>query len=476
MSDQGTSTVRLQPTPTPMSRLFTRVQVQAGVARRDITPPVDIYFRSWGAALRDNADGVHRPFSVTALVLRENAAAPPVVLIAVDAGWWQDGADEMFVRGSVLEALDLGPAAVMINLSHTHAGPSMATGNADKPGGQLIAPYLDLVRTQIVAASREALAAAADCELVWATGRCDLATQRSLPDPSGGRYVTGYHPDGSADDTLMVGRLTDRAGKQLATIVNYACHPTTLAWDNTKLSPDYIGAMRETVEAATDGAPCMFLLGAAGEMAPAWQYEGDVAVADKHGRRLGLAVRSTLEGMLEPGSDLVYEGVVESGAPLGVWRSRPVPAVSHGIAARRVELSLPVKSDYPTLEVITRELAAATEPYLIERWSRKARLRRTLGDADTYRFSVWVWKVGDSFLVGYPGEAFTTLQRDLRSAFPDHRIIVMNVTNGSIGYLPPDELYDYDMYEVWQTPLDRGCHEAIRDACLATIGDLARKH
>lgn len=472
MSSQVPSVPRLEPTPPPVSRLFTRVHVQAGVARRDITPPADIYFRSWGAALKDNAEGVHRPFTATTLVLREDADADPLVLVAVDGGWWHAGADEALVRDGVLAALGLDASRVMINLSHTHAGPSLVTANEGKPGGERIRPYLERMRDAVVAAAREALAGVRDCELVWATGRCDLATQRSLPDPAGGRYLTGYHPDGPADDTLLVGRLTGPSGEPVATVVNYACHPTTLAWDNTQLSPDYIGAMRETVEADT-GAPCLFLLGAAGEMAPAWQYEGDVAVADKHGRRLGLAVRSTLEGMLEPGHDLLYEGVVESGAPLGVWRSRPVGTASSGVAARRVELPLPIKADYPPLDEIERELAAATEPYLIERWSRKLRVRQTLGDAETFPFPVWIWKVGDAFLVGYPGEAFTALQRGLRAAFPDHRVVVMNVTNGSIGYLPPDALYDVDMYEVWQTPLDRGCLEKIQVACIQTMTELA---
>ena len=34
-------------------------------------------------------------------------------------------------------------------------------------------------------------------------------------------------------------RVTDEAGQALATVVNYACHPTTLAWQNTLISPDF---------------------------------------------------------------------------------------------------------------------------------------------------------------------------------------------------------------------------------------------
>src|SRR3954467_9495155 len=103
-----------------------------------------------------------------------------------------------------------------------------------------------------------------------------------------GRIVCGLNQVAPADDTVVVGRVSSAGdGRVLATIVNYACHPTTLAWENTLISPDYIGAMREVVEANTAGALCLFLQGASGELGPAHQYVGDTAVADQHGRRLG---------------------------------------------------------------------------------------------------------------------------------------------------------------------------------------------
>lgn len=443
----------------------TRASARFGVARRDVTPPEGIFFRNWGAGNRDVAAGVHRPFTATALTIRQSPDHDPVVLVAVDGGWWQAGEDEWFVRQGLVEDLGLDLAHVMINLSHTHAGPSLVTENEDRPGGEHILPYLEAMRTKIVDAVREALAGEQQGDLHWAGGCCDLATNRSLWDSEGERYVTGYNPSGPADDTLVVGRITDGQGRFMATVVNYACHPTTLAWDNELLSPDYIGAMREEIEAATDGAPCLFLLGACGELAPALQYEGDVAIADRHGRRLGLAARSSLEGMLAPGNDLVFDRIVESGAPLGVWRSKRVQAPAGVVSATRLELSLKVKEEYPQLNAILSELERAKEPFMRERLSRKARLRRTLGDTDHYTMSVWIWKVGDAFFVGHPGEAFSSLQQELRKAFPECTVVVMNVVNGTIGYLPPTDLYDEDMYEVWQTPLDRGCLETLQDAC-----------
>lgn len=456
----------------PSAKLNTRVSGVFGAARRDVTPPEGIFFRNWGAGKRDVAAGVHRPFTATVCSMRQSQDDTPVILVALDGGWWQAGDDEWFVRSGVIEELGLEASNVMINLSHTHAGASLVMENENRPGGEHIPNYLKSIRDAIVSAAREALAEEFTGELRWCDGTCNLATNRGLWDPHGERYVTGYNPLGRADDTMLVGRLTDGSGRIRATLVNYACHPTTLAWDNDQLSPDYIGAMREEIELATNGAPCLFLLGACGELAPALQYEGDVGVADSHGRKLGLAARSTLEGMLEPGHDLVFEGVVESGAPLGVWRSREVPDAGGDVAVALLELSLPVKDEYPPLDTILSELEQAHEPFLRERLSRKARLRRTLGDSDHFAMPVWIWRVGATFFVGYPGEAFSSLQMELREAFPGYAIIVMNVVNGSIGYLPPADLYEEDMYEVWQTPLAQGCLETLRDACAGTIREM----
>ena len=58
----------------------------AGVARADITPPVGIYHRMWGAATHERSTGVHRPLTATVLLLRsvQNDEASQRVIVAVD--------------------------------------------------------------------------------------------------------------------------------------------------------------------------------------------------------------------------------------------------------------------------------------------------------------------------------------------------------------------------------------------------------
>ena len=48
----------------------------------------------------------------------------------------------------------------------------------------------------------------------------------------------------------------------------------------------------------------------------------------------------------------------------------------------------------------------------------------------------------------------------------------MTVTNGHLGYLPPRELFEHDIYQVWQTPFAPGGLEPLTERTLRTARDL----
>ncbi|WP_203417048.1 hypothetical protein [Jiangella ureilytica] len=446
----------------------------AGVARRDVTPPPGIRTRNWGPAVTDVADGVHRPLTLTALALAsQDEAAAPLVLIAVDGTWWRRVADERRMRTAVLGGLGLPEDRLLVALSHTHAGPVLCADDTGLDGGALVPAYLDRLAAAAVDAGREAVAALEPAVLDWATGRCALAADRELD--LAGRAVVGANPAAAADDTVLAGRLTAaRDGRVLGTVVNYACHPTTLAWQNRLVSPDYVGAMRETVEAATD-APCLFLQGASGELAPAEQYTGDVAVADRHGAALGHAVLSALAGLPPAGTALTLTEVVESGAPLAVWQPRP-SAPSPVLAARSSDAELPVRP-LPTWAELEREWAGIDPRSRDERLRRARHLREGYLDGGaTVAHPVWAWRLGDALLVAHPGEAYSRLQRDLRARFPGRPVLVLNLTNGpGFVYLPTADAYDRGAYQSWQTPLAAGALELLTTHAGAMLDELTEE-
>jgi hypothetical protein len=175
----------------------------ADINRQEITPPVGIYGRMWGASNHDQSEANHQPLYVTALAC--------------------------------------------------------------------------------IAAGKEAIAQMAEAILAFGQGSCSLAAHRDFPEPNNPkRYLTDFNPEIKANDTLLVGRVTRvKNHKILGTLVNYACHPTSLGWDNKLISPYYVGRMFEMIERKTGGAPYLFLQETSRDLAPAHQYEGVTNVTDQ---------------------------------------------------------------------------------------------------------------------------------------------------------------------------------------------------
>jgi hypothetical protein len=443
---------------------------QIGIARDDITPPVGIAARNWGAGRQDVARSIHRPLTLTAMTLRPATGGSPWVLIETDLGGWRSLHTFRNFSNRLQQELSLEPAKLIFALSHTHSAPILMDAEESLPGSGLHRKWMRTLFESVVRTVRQALDHQFEGILDWHAGRCGLATNRDLPDPepSKQRTICGYNPNGDPDDALLVGRVTDETGRIRAALVNYACHPTTLAWENESISPDYVGAMRETIEQATN-APALFLQGNSGELAPRYQYVGDPAVADRHGRELGFAALAALNGMEPSGAQLGYAGVVESGAALAVWKHEACEP-SRELRAIQTSVALPLKN-WPSAEELERQRRECTDRAFQERIRRKLNIRLAIGNGSIFELPVHVWRIGDAILVGSCCEAYSVLQRELRRRFPDATIVCMNLINGSIGYLPPAELYDKDVYPVWQTPFDRGSHERLLEAMTQEIRD-----
>ncbi|MEX0675951.1 MAG: hypothetical protein WD063_02670 [Pirellulales bacterium] len=445
-------------------------------ARRDITPPVGIYHRMWGAATHDRSTGVHRPLTATALALAPetehntpggDVAQRAQVVVAVDhCLLWSDEMDAL--RAAVCRKSGLELDQLHVALSHTHAAGLMDPGRASLPGGELIAPYLDLLAERIGEAASEALGLLRPVRIVYGAGRCALAAHRDFWDAENGWFVCGYNPGGPADDTVLVARIADEQSRMVATVVNYACHATTLAWDNTLLSPDYVGAMRELVENAT-GAPCVFLQGASGDLGPRRGYVGDVAVADRNGRELGYAALAALESLGPPGTRFEYTGPVVSGATLGTWDYRPLEpdklCEKYRWHSAQWKVELPYRADLPNREetesqlihwqqeeqaaIARGEVAQARDCRAgAERMMRQLSRLRSLPAGDSLGVPVSVWRVGDAFWVLIAGEYYNLLQRSLRKRFPEHPIVIATVTDGwRPGYVPTADTYGKGIYQ-----------------------------
>lgn len=473
---------------TPASRC------RVGLARVDVTPPIGIYHRMWGAATHDQAEGIHRPLLATALLLQplSETSSQKQILITIDH-CLLDGEEMLQMCKAIAQALHATPDQVHITLSHTHGSGWMSRSRSHLPGGDKIGPYLDKLLHQLVELSLAAQQTLAPATLTYASGRCNLAAHRDFWDEKASRFVCGYNPDGFADDTLLVVRITEESGAIRGVLVNYACHPTTLAWDNRAISPDWIGAMRETVE-NTFGGTCLFVQGASGELGPKEGFVGDWNVADRNGRQVGYAVATTLESLPPPTTRYDYAGPVISGTWIGTWKHLPLDSAAAQQQTvwnwQQPHVDLVYRAELPTMEETLEEKtrlealkkqagergdAALERDYhaQIEQMTRQQARLLALPSGKSYPFPVTIGHLGDALWVFVPAELYQVFQIELRKRFAPYPVIVGTLTNNwQPGYLPDASTYGYGIYQDVIAALAPGGLETLLEATTRKISAL----
>ncbi len=475
---------------------FPQTRCRAGVARCDITPPVGMYHRMWGAAAHDRSTGVHRPLEASLLWLEASSGDPASVRILVSLDHCLlDQSDSVLMRSTIADAAGVSMAQVILTVTHTHGAGRITRTRADFPGGDLIGPYLDEVTRQLGVLAREARSSVVPATIMYGTGRCSLAGERDFHDVEHGHAVCGWNPAGFADDTVIAIRVENEAHQTLATLVNYACHPTTLAWKNTLISPDYVGALRETVEREAGGI-CLFLQGASADLGPREGFVGETEIADRNGRQLAYSALSALTALPAAGTAFQYTGPVVSGAIIGTWQHDALSAAEQSASEvwdwRTVTVDLPYRHDMSNkaetqaaLECWLAEEAAAREQGDLQRASDcRARVEQQnrqlvrlqeLPEGKTFPLQATIGLLGDAIWIFLPGEIYQVLQTTLRTRFPEQPIVITTLANDwSPGYIPPATKFGLGIYQETIAATSPGSLELLIEGVSRELGKIAK--
>ncbi len=433
-------------------------RVMLGVAQADITPPIGISANPWGKSTSALSTGIHRPlFAVAACIGAERDR----FIVTLDLGWIGCyECDVVNFRGRVARELNIDIDDLLVNLSQTHKGPPFCIHEALREGKELVPDWVELVITSVIRICGEARSAKSEADITWQYGKCDLGTVRELA-VDGIEYV-GYNPELIPDDVLVVGRATNVEGTSIATFVNYGCHPTSVGWESTLVSPDFVGRARQVVEDATK-APMIFLLGACGNVAPRLQYSGDVSIADRNGEILGYAVMATLANMMPPASDLAFEQTIISGSLLARWLPEKVVPNSR-VDTQKIIAVLKHKA-LRTREELENAWApiTASREFLDFRIFKQFEMRKDyVKEGGVVHHPIWMWEIGDALIIAHCGEAFLEMARDLRLRNPGRMILWLDMTNGpGYMYVPTASAYDRNTYQSQQSLMAKGSFEEL---------------
>ncbi len=228
-------------------------EIQVGAATRIITPnpllPV-----SGGIGVPKPSKEKKGDLFARAMVFQQGKTRFAIVNVD-NLGWTS-------VLGNKSRALIKGiaPENVLIGATHTHSAPD-AYGFPDMTGKSNVdLKYLDWCVQQIADAVNEA------------TSNLQPASLKVAMDEANGKIAYNYYAPALYDPRCgviqAIATTGPKAGKAIATLVNYAVHPEVLGSERGILSPDLCGPLYQRIE-STIGGVALFMNGAQGGMVTA---------------------------------------------------------------------------------------------------------------------------------------------------------------------------------------------------------------
>ena len=444
--------------------------LQAGFSRVDVTPMLGIGMA--GYFIPRYADGVLDPLQINTLALA--CGESKVLLMSIDhCGIVKEVLNPMIDR--ICEVTGLPREAVYIHSTHTHTGPFLNYAPTDP----LEITYAHQVTQKFADAAQLALQDLQPAKMGYGIGDApNIAFVRRFRMKDGSvRTNPGVdnpdilHPIGDVDERVNVLRF-DRKDDSLV-LVNFGNHPDVVG--GCKISADWPGFLRQTVEKALDNTKCIFFNGAQGDVNhvnvhPRGGYLNDmfldfddVARGYKHARYMGRVVAG---GVLQAYDKVKYVDV---------------DTIRFAQSFIDVPANLPDPADLPEAKRINDLHNAGRDcdlPYsgmmLTTVVARAARMVRLEHGPDSFRMPLSAIAIGPVAMFGIPGEPFTGVGRALKEAAGYELVLPSCNTNAKEGYFPMLECYEEGGYEAGSSNFKAGVAELLIEAGLALLGDLKK--
>lgn len=460
--------------------------LNAGVARVDISPKVGVAHAGWGAQTHQVSLGNDMPLLVTALVVTKDDVE--LAIVDVDIGIFTNQQDKD-IRELISKESGIPFGNIRLAYTHTHSGP-ITFGQWIKEGIDLANEWWNTIPGACAKAVAEAKNSIQPARTGFGRGNCDVNINRR-PSRDNGELFTGRNWDGFVDHSVDVVSFDDADGNPIATIVNYAMHPTIMGHENQWVTPDFPGPMRSVVE-HTVGGLCLFLQGASGNQGPVDGFTGDLRVYRKAGAKLG-AEASRVRLNIDPlEREERLDQILLSGADLGIYTDVPTNESDDTVAISNVPVGLPSR-DVISLEdaqnafnaaenELEKTRASDTSEEEVRRAVSKvmraniqlsvARLSDTNSRNGYIEITAQSMRMGETVLVSIPVEPFVELADEVKKRSGSANTIFSGFSNGHINYLATDMAYEEGGYEVSVTVFAPGSAELSIGASLAAIDNV----
>jgi hypothetical protein len=428
------------------------MRLLAGAARVSIGPRPDdlregVWLGGFGSYRERRASGVHDDPQCRALALSDGETT--FVLAVLDL-IGASGPLLSSIRADAARLTGLPPEQILIACTHSHASP-------DTQGlwGGIGEAYRTHIAHRAASAIWEAHRALAPAQACAASTLLHGVTKNRRGWPE-------------TDDTLTSLRLTSPDGAPIATLVNFACHPTSSGSSNTEVSRDWCGYAVDAVERESGGV-AVYVNGAIGDANPAEANGFDAS------ERLGAAVAEaaiaslhsaeTIDGALSVRTEALELPVhferLSQRVQSAIDRSGfAIAALSKTGSLRATQLALHAAGRRDIAQIVSA----------LEGMSEREKAHR---DGRSYLLTQCGYvRIGDAFEAYVaPGEVLTRLALPLRSAMGARHRMFFGLTHDTLGYFVPEDEWmtgrnnDYEE----SVSMGRRAGSVLADALLAMV-------
>lgn len=382
--------------------------LKLGYAEIDITP--DTPMPLFGFHRADNISrGIERPLVAQVSVWESGDYC---CLICIDSiGFAKNLADGL--RAKVAKILNVSTDKVMLCFSHCHSAP-----DADS-----MTDYYEMVCRKIQSATRSALSDMQPVLVGWTNVEAQIGVNRREGNSNIDKRVGILKISGGNQDTRLL-------------LLRVTAHCNVLKRDNYLISPDYFGAIRESLQDKY-GCPVMVIQGAAGNIAPKY-FRSELTPVDASGPQY---IRSATA--LEDMADVICERAEEK---------INVMDMAEDLSAKMYSRNISLLANVPSYEEAEHIAEDAKRYCGIDgsEWLQEVRRLHNEGiRCQEENCEIQYFSIGQWCICGVPYELMVEFALELVKILKDEYFYVNGYTNGCLSYFPTEEEFELGGYEVY---------------------------
>ena len=439
-----------------------------GSAQVDITPTQP--FLMGGSFIKFQSQDVLDPLMASCIVADDGRT--PVAIVSCDLCTLPRDL-VLSIRAQTSQATGIPTESIHLAATHNHSGPRVRIDLPLAEDNESEKRQLDAVRRKlvadIVACIVEAHSRAVPARMGYGRGKFESgAFNRRFIMSNGCSRMGGgetenlkrLKAEGPADRELQVVWFETPDGRHLAVMVNYSSHPTNL-YAKATVSADFPGVLRDSLQAVLGkGLPIVYLQGACGNI-------HSYGPQDPRFQRVGIGnARRVGRGL--------------AGETLRIMGNNVADAEDINVSACSRILEIPYRDVLPLPVEQAREKWVYYRNHQDE-FSRlnideKSAIYSTLYTAQfkdknpAESVEVAAFALGDVIFVTNPAELFVEYQLEIKER--GHKVIVTELTNGFVSYVPTRLACALGGFETILTWFDSGAGDLIRDASCEQIEKL----